>query len=369
MSIAFPYHPPTPAPQTLKERVEAFWNWYAANALAFFNAIEEGQCSSLQPSVSAAVDVLLPEMAWVFGPGPDRVGHSFTLSPEANPYRRLISHYWRERAPQLEGWTFHSSRQAGNVTAGMSMRIGEHTYRPEEIWVTPWVDEQEEMIDLTIWHAAFDTAPPDHRGLATFLWLDEVLSENDVTNWIGDIKFGDDQLSQAISLMELPEFIADLQQERSWEKYPPGEAYLSYHGPAHQNSNAEQEQENDEAPPLRSDIIAGSTTLFHLVCNYPLEENPVASLGAEFIMIVLPTAQLPKGSEVDERGKLEDSLDELLKSHGAGIVLGGAVGVWNSYIDLVFYDGERSRQLVLDALANGKFGDTAWLAPFTPEDL
>ena len=369
MSVTFPYHPATPAPTTLKERVAAFWQWYSAHAAEFYETIEQKECGSLQPSVSAAVDALLPGMAWVFGPGADGVGHSFTLSPEAHPYRRLVAQYWLSQAPKLPGWTFYSSRQAGKVVPGMSIRIGEEVYKPEEIWVTPWVDEHYEMVDLTIWHAAFANAPENHRGLATFLWLDEMLSENDVFNWIGEIKFGDDKLSEAISLMELPEFIADLQAQRGWKKYPPSETYSSYRGPADKETADDEDEEDDEneseqTPALRSDIVAGTTLLFRLVRDYPLEENPLAAWGADLMMIVLRTDQLPEGNQVAERGKLEDALDQMLRSNGAGMILGGATGHTNSYIDLAFYDGERSKQLVLDMLAAGEFGDSAWLSSF-----
>src|SRR5262249_37179129 len=110
--------------QTFKSRVESFWHWYAQVADRFYRTIEGGKCPDLAPEVSASIDKMLPGFAWVFGPGPDRQGHSFTLSGEGAPHRQLLCLYWSSRAPALKGWTFYASRQPGSIE-GIKMMIGE----------------------------------------------------------------------------------------------------------------------------------------------------------------------------------------------------------------------------------------------------
>jgi len=71
-----------PKELTFKTRVCRFWEWYGQAAPRFYQTIQEGQCVSLAEEVSSKVDELIPGFAWVFGPGADGKGHSFTLSGE-----------------------------------------------------------------------------------------------------------------------------------------------------------------------------------------------------------------------------------------------------------------------------------------------
>src|SRR5262245_53285343 len=68
---------PVAAAPSWKARVQLFWGWYAEVGPRFFKAIESGKCGDLASEVSAKVDELLPGLAWVFGPGPEKHGHSF----------------------------------------------------------------------------------------------------------------------------------------------------------------------------------------------------------------------------------------------------------------------------------------------------
>jgi hypothetical protein len=98
------------APETFNERARAFWSWYTSVAARFYAAIEAGRCADLTDETSAKVDELLPGFAWVFGPGPDRQGHSFTLSGEGIEHRQLLAQQWLALAPKIEGWTFYVPR-------------------------------------------------------------------------------------------------------------------------------------------------------------------------------------------------------------------------------------------------------------------
>jgi hypothetical protein len=101
-----------------------------------------------------------------------------------------------------------------------------------------------------------------------------------------------------------------------------------------------------------------------LVNGYPLKSNPLEAFGAEYMMVVFPTALLPQGAEVDGRGGVEDILSEALEREASGIVLGGALGIEYTYIDLLLYDGESSRKLVRKAMAGTFAAATFRLLPF-----
>jgi hypothetical protein len=338
---------------TLKERVLAFWTWFSEVADDFYATIDDKRCRDLEPVVSAKVDELLPGFGWVFGPGADGKGHSFTLTPEGVSYKRLPAYFWLSQAPHLEGWTFYASRQATTpISPDRSIQIDGLDFKAQEIWITPWVDGQEEKIDITVWHPLFDKIKESLRHTVTFLWLDEVLGEEGTSNWIGEIKLGDQRLADAMPLSELPELIDGLQKQHGWEKYPPHETFSGYRG------------KDPECGQLRRDVIAGTTCMMRLVYDYPLDENPLKEMGAEYHMIAIPADRFPQGRQVEVRGELEDAIADAFELEASGKVLGGAGGMEHFYIDLIFYDGMRSRQIVERALQQQGFGDVAKLHPF-----
>jgi hypothetical protein len=78
--------------------------------------------------------------------------------------------------------------------------------------------------------------------------------------------------------------------------------------------------------------------------------DPLAGTGADFIYVAFPATHLPKGEEVAVRGRIEDALDESLRSAASGRLIGGAMGRRNAYIDLLVFDGNKSLELVREVL-------------------
>jgi hypothetical protein len=322
---------------TFKTRVQRFWEWYAEVAPRFYQTVEAGDCSELVDEVSAKVDELLPGFAWVFGPGENGQGHSFTLSGEGNLHRQLLTIFWQARAPKLDGWTFYASRQPGSVQ-GMVMEIEDSEFNPLEFWITPYVNREEEKIDLTVWHPFFDKIPEMDRWKILFLFLDEALGEYGTQQFIGEMKHDPKRLADSIPLEELNEFVRRVQSENGWKKAPPGESEFVY------------KSENQDAPFLRGDIVVGTTRHLVLINEY-LDadgelEDPLEGTGADYIFVAFDSGILPAGSEADARGEIEEALVKPLMAADSGRFLGGAWGRQNAYIDLLLFDGASSIEIV-----------------------
>ncbi len=66
----------------------------------------------------------------------------------------------------------------------------------------------------------------------------------------------------------------------------------------------------------------------------------------------MPRTLFPEGQEVDRRGEIEDALEEALANDNAGCFLGGAMGHDAVYIELLIFDGDRSKKLIQAAMNN-----------------
>jgi hypothetical protein len=327
---------------TFKARVENFWRWYAEAAPRLYQTIEDKNSACLNTEVSAKVDELIPGSAWVFGPGPNGVGHSFTLSGEGNLHRQFLTEYWHKRAPSLSGWTFYSARQPSDNLKSWRLEIGGDTFDPLEFWLSPTLDSDREKIDLTVWHPLFAKLPEGDRWTVLFLVLDEALGEFGTQSWIGEITMSDQHLADALPLKELPTFVQSTEKETGWEKRAPTETWTGYHIEETHNRFR------------RGDIIAGTTCNIALVDDF-LEsedhlEDPLAGTGADYVFVQFPSAILPQGQQVEARGQIEDALQEALSSAASGRHLGGALGARFAYIELLLFDGAQSLDLVKKVL-------------------
>jgi len=326
---------------TFKTRVQQFWTWYAEVAPRFYQTIDDGKCPSLAAEVSAKVDEIIPGFAWVFGPGENGQGHSFTLSGEGNLHRQLLTQFWLAQAPSLPGWTFYAARQPCSVR-GQRLEVGGRKFDPIEFWITPFVNSEEEKLDITVWHPLFDKMQEKERWSVLFLFLDEALGEYGTQQWIGEIKLEPKRLADSIPLEELNEFSQGVQKERGWKKSPPGQSGIVY------------EIKEQHTRFLRGDIITGGTTHPQLLNDYLKAadelEDPLKGTGADYVFVAFDARILPVGNQAHARGEIEDALDEALKASHSGRLLGGALGRENGYIDLLLLDGAASREIVMGVL-------------------
>ncbi len=326
---------------TFKDRVWRFWQWYAEVAERFYQTIESGNCPSLAKEVSSKVDEHLPGFAWVFGPGLNKQGHSFTLTGEGNLHRQLLAIYWLAQAPELPGWTFHAARQPGSIK-GMQMDVGGRIFDPLEFWITPSVNCENKTVDITVWHPLFDRMEERERWTVLFLFLDEVLGEYGTQQWLGEIKHDPRRLKDSIPLQELNDFLKGVRAEQGWKELPPGLNTTLYRLPE-QHSRF-----------LRGDIVTGTTVHPVLIKEYLKAEgeleDPVKGLGVDYVFLAFDARILPAGSESTARGKIEDALDAALATSARGRSLGGAWSKTNAYIDLMLFDGRASVDIVREAI-------------------
>ncbi len=346
------------AEEHFSEKVSRFWEWYSDRANHLFEEIEAGRCGELHPEVSAKVNELWPTFAWVFGPPPEgKTGHSFTLSGEGILARQFLTEEWLRRAPDLDNWTFYASRQPDEFRPGLTIEINGHSFDFGGFWISPQLDEDREMVDITAWHPEFEKADERTSSTVLFLMLDEILGEYGVDTWLGVIETSDKKLAEAMPGGELREYLHNLEVTRGWKKYPPPETYSVYELP----------ELTDEY--LRGDTICGTTCNMKLVGaylkNHGPVEDPVEGSGAEFLFVALDSRVLPEGEEVNFRGELEDAISKALEKENAGLVTGGATGRQFSYIDFINFKGRDGLKLVHRVLEMKKIPDSSAIHRFT----
>lgn len=338
---------------SFKEGVEAFWSWFPTVAERFFETIERGACGELTDETVDFMSRHLPGMAWAFGPG-ENDGHSFTVSGEGFLPKQLLAEAWQSSRVEVDGWTFYASRQPSpeEQLGDLAITIGEdERIDMDSLLVQTNVDEENEKIDLTAWHSAYEHLPEADQYQILFLLLDETLGEFGTQTWIGGIEVNpltEDQ-PHTRSLAQLPKYIQSVSAYHEWEKLPPTETYSLYEMPG-----------DLDGP--RGDTAVGNTCIMDVIGAYvggkgQLDEDPLAETRAALAYIQIDGRHFPDGQQADVRGNIEDVINEALESHGSGRVLGGAFGLQSSYVDLLLLDGENSLGIVREQLHQLQIAD------------
>jgi hypothetical protein len=326
---------------TFREQVLEFWRWFPTVAQPLARQLQAGQgLDGLGFDFAAEVRDKVGGLAWVFGPGEDESRFSFTVTGEGQKAKQLLSQFWLSQAVEVPGWDFYCARQPSppDQLVHLAIDVGGNSVDAETLMIATEVVDEANAVNIKAWHDAFEHVPDEARFQILYLLLDEALGEYGTQTKLGEIQFQSD--SAARPLVELPGYLQQLWSEKGWEDVSPLESYAGY--------RAEPGEGFD-----RADTIAGYTCVPQVVLGYlnnegRLEDDPVENTGAEYLFVQIEADAFSSEDPLEDRTAVEEEIAKRL--YGAGYVVGGATGTHNMYIDLVTFDGNRSRAAIEEAL-------------------
>jgi hypothetical protein len=163
-----------------------FWSWWSGGRDRVARAIATGGFDErLVNDITRAVHSIHPAMAWELGPG-KTAQHAFCISPEGNAEVRQAALRWLASAPPADAtWEYHASKQASPRLMGLE--VAKWRFDLEEMRAISSWDASRRRVDVRLWHPGFADAPEEIRLQAGFLFLDNLLGEDEVERWIGQI--------------------------------------------------------------------------------------------------------------------------------------------------------------------------------------
>lgn len=167
------------------DAIPSFWRWWAGARDRVTAAIAGETLSGLVDEISRNVHAIDPRLAWELGKG-STAAHALVVSPEGDPAVRALAITWLAAAPPADStWEYHASRQRGDLDS--ALQIGDREVDLDDYRAIASWDEGRERVDVRLWHPALADAPEDVRERVDFLFLDNLLGEDDVERWIGAI--------------------------------------------------------------------------------------------------------------------------------------------------------------------------------------
>lgn len=330
---------------TFREQVAEFWKWFPDIAEDVSTAIMgQDQDRTIQFFDERFVPGLKARsggLAWDIGAGKSGDRLALTLSGQGQAVRQLLAKYWLSQALQVPGWEFFDAKQPLPADQLKDMAIEVHGVQidMQSVMVGTRVDEDQEAVDIRVWHESLANLDRVARFEVLYPMLDHALGEFATQTKIGTIEFAPE--SDAIPLIELPRFLNQLWVERGWEERSPLETYSGYQA---------EPTEGFE----RADTISGYTCIPNVVLAFlndqgRLDYDPLEGSGAQLAYVQIDRSHDDPNVDLEQRSKIEEEISKRLNG-GGGYVVGGATGTEFSYIDVILFDGERSHTAVAEAV-------------------
>lgn len=200
---------PAAAAARADQGIAKFWAFWAEHRDGLLAQMGAQMDEALVAEVARATRAVHPDLDWEFCPG-ERAAHGFTLTGHGDPNLRLLAERWRAAAPEDEAFDFYTTRQAvpRDQVMGVGLTIGSANVDFDSVRFGCAPDESRRAVSLVVQHSAFAPLDEDERMRAAFIVLDQILGEDGVERWVGDIEATSDPLEDATDALGLLDAVA-----------------------------------------------------------------------------------------------------------------------------------------------------------------
>ncbi|GAA3123389.1 hypothetical protein GCM10010466_12850 [Planomonospora alba] len=196
-----------------------FWSWWAGARPELDAMVAAGEADRLAEWIAPAVQVVHPSLVWEIAPGRD-ADQALVVTAAGDPELRPLAHRWAAAAPPADTlWEFHPSRQPNPHAMDISIDVGGHGFRLDELVLGLRVPHGGPRLDVVAHHPLFGLLDSDTRTEATLLALDWLLGEDDVARWVGDVSASQVPPIDAVPAVHLPGVVADLASDFRHEQW------------------------------------------------------------------------------------------------------------------------------------------------------
>ncbi len=331
---------------TFRQRVARFHAALEESGPAIRAAFDRSAPEEAAPAVQRAVGLLGPDLAWRLCPGRDEDRLGLALSAEGSRHLRLLTGWAIAQQDEAGGLDLFPSKPASPLVGDWVLGIQGHRLDAEAFRATAQIDPAHGAVDVRLHHPDFATCDERTRSWAALLWLDEALGEDLAMRGLGSVETATEPAGEdAVDAVQLVARVRALIQEAGGDPdQGPNQAHRMVRVP----------EESALDGQFRADARFG-TTRFVPVLGLWLDRDvgdPLTAFGAGYAAVGFPLDRLEEGRAADQRGEIEDAIDEALAARQAGCVLGGMFGPHRAYVDILAVDADRAEDAVRAALAS-----------------
>ena len=325
-------------------RTQQFWSWFSANeetlsALTANRRPEEGDTEKIIALVNEGTSLLAEDIKFNIGGV-----HEFTFAVSGNDALFFMLPYVTENLPQQlrDKWTFFPCMPGTNGQSfGFRMfGLNAETVDSDNVMVAAVKDESGRFVNLRFWAQPWERLPEKDCLNAFFILMEILIGEVLSAYCVANVERANARSDDMFPLTKLQQWLLDNLCENG--KVP---------NPADMHSAYKLDPKDMSEEP-RSDVFVGATNYTPLINDYYNKADDTyktfTSFGARplFLYFDYPTNdKADQQAAFEKRNEIMDRIEaEILGERGSGkelgLLLGGAMGAYRAYIDLLLYDEE-----------------------------
>lgn len=195
-------------PRDSREGIVAFWSWWSRAKDEADAALVRGDLRKLHRKLTDRVALIHPEISWELTEG-RRARHALVLSSEGSPALRPLTERWVRAGPGPDTtWEYYPARQPNPTAYRHEVEIAGRTFHPGAARFATQLDADRARVHVAVWHPTFPHLDDATRLHTAFLLLDWALGEDDVEQWLGEVRVAGDEPGE--SVQNLQAAVADL---------------------------------------------------------------------------------------------------------------------------------------------------------------
>ena len=201
-------------------RLDAFWSWWREAAPRLAATVDTGQADSIVGELSTRVHAIDPGLDWETGPGLKGARHHLALSAEGDMKLRALTERWLSRAPPADNnWEYYPARQAFSRKGVTLVDARDVLIDVDSVRVGLETDSTREVVNVSFSHPALAKLDELQRARAAFLTLDNLLGEDGVERWVGEITTTAAPLPEAKPVEALATAVDTLRRAATGERF------------------------------------------------------------------------------------------------------------------------------------------------------
>lgn len=317
-------------------------------------------------------------LMWEYGRATRGPGHRLVITPESRHHLRPLTDTILASAPQLDGWEFYDERLPEDLASAQSTveaRVG-GDISDYQVRVSRG---EYNTLDLCYVAPSIRDSKDQPARNAAFVATETLLGEHCLNQWIGALDVepagnpknrgrsigGRNNSGREISLDRLRDTVNSL--IGSIRDQLPSVPY-------HARMNTADWILFELTPEEREDYPAQSD-LFVATCQdeelwnaarqgHLFYSKRFSTVGETFVYIKLDRFEVPREMTLDDRGEIEERLNDLLSRDDLGSHLGGGTGLRYFYIYLALTDVEHGVRMIRDLLQRSEVPMRSWIQFF-----
>lgn len=211
--------------------ISAFWVWWqGGGAAATAAAIGAGDPHRVVAEIGRRVRAIHRGLGWELGSG-SASEHVLVVSSEGDAELRAVARRWRQAAPAPDAtWEYSDARVPVPDAGDLVLSFEDVPIDVASATVSAQVNGA--ALDLSVFHPGFAGLAERTRAMAAFILLDQILGEDAVETWVGEVSVSAQPPLDPVPMTGLVAVVQELKERFTDSDGEPVWALLEGEGPA-----------------------------------------------------------------------------------------------------------------------------------------